>query len=110
MERHWAEDEDERSSERKSDLQAQPDTLDNDFHSIESSIAGEAGDTQDLSDIEDATEESVEELAASGQAMEASAVEGLEDAADHPERPVHTHEDYGRPDEDLPPKQEDDAA
>jgi hypothetical protein len=30
-------------------------------------------------------------------------VEGIEDAADHPERPVHTHLDYGRPDDDLPP-------
>jgi hypothetical protein len=29
-------------------------------------------------------------------------VEGVEDAADHPERPTHTHNDYGRPD-DFPP-------
>jgi hypothetical protein len=38
----------------------------------------------------------------SDQALEAARVEGLEDAADHPERPVHTHVEYGRPD-DLPP-------
>jgi hypothetical protein len=29
-------------------------------------------------------------------------VDGVEDAADHPERPVHTHQEYGHPD-DLPP-------
>jgi hypothetical protein len=36
------------------------------------------------------------------QALEADIVDGVEDAADHPERPVHTHLEYGRPD-DLPP-------
>jgi hypothetical protein len=35
--------------------------------------------------------------------MEAGTVDGVEDAADHPERPVHTHIEYGRPD-DLPPR------
>ena len=76
---------------------------------VERSIAGEAGDTQDLSPVEDVNEESVEELAASGQALEASVVDGVEDAADHPERPVHTHEDYGRPD-DVPPRRKDHVA
>jgi hypothetical protein len=33
------------------------------------------------------------------QALEAGIVDGLEDAADRPERPVHTHLEYGRPDE-----------
>ena len=33
----------------------------------------------------------------------------VEDAADHPERPVHTHEEYGRPD-DVPPQRRDDEA
>jgi hypothetical protein len=32
-------------------------------------------------------------------------VEGSEDAADHPQRPTHTHVEYPRP-EDLPPKQD----
>jgi hypothetical protein len=36
-------------------------------------------------------------------------VEGVEAAADPPERPVHTHEEYGRPD-DAPPKRNRDAA
>jgi hypothetical protein len=51
----------------------------------------------------------VEDLAASGQSSEASTVEGIEDAADHPERPVHTHEDYGHP-EDVPPRKREDVA
>jgi hypothetical protein len=110
MKRDSAENEDARSPERKSDLQAQLETFGNDPQSTESSIAGEAGDSQGLSNVAEATEESVEELAASGQALEAAAVEGLEDAADHPGRPVHTHEEYGRPDDVLPRRQEDDAA
>jgi hypothetical protein len=44
----------------------------------------------------------VAELADTDQALEAASVDGIEDAADHPERPTHTHEEYGRPD-DLPP-------
>jgi hypothetical protein len=65
--------------------------------------AGQSGDLQQLSKIEDAADESVEELAESDQALEAATVEGIEDAADHPERPVHTHIEYGRPD-DRPPQ------
>ena len=30
--------------------------------------------------------------------MEAASVEGIEDAADHPERPVRTREEYSHPD------------
>ena len=58
---------------------------------------GQSGDTQGLSPIADEADESVEELADSGQGYEAEAVEGVEDADGHPERPVHTHEDQGRP-------------
>lgn len=54
---------------------------------------GQSGDTQGLSEVADAADESVEELADTGQAYEAEVIEGVEDAADHPERPVHTHED-----------------
>ncbi|MGH9643778.1 MAG: hypothetical protein ACRD3Q_15320 [Terriglobales bacterium] len=102
-------DRDERSPERKRDARPNANLHDKDQQPIEDSIAGEAGDTQDLSPVEDVNEESVQELAASGQAMEAAAIEGVEDAADHPERPVHTHEEYGRPD-DVPPERKDDAA
>jgi hypothetical protein len=83
--------------------------LEEDSQPVEHSIAGEAGDTQDLSPVEEVSDESVEELAASGQALEASVVEGVEDAADHPERPAHTHQEYGRPD-DVPPQRNEDAA
>jgi hypothetical protein len=51
---------------------------------------------------EDVDNESVEELEETDQALEAATVKGLEDAADHRERPAHTHMEYGRPD-DLPP-------
>ena len=100
--------EEERSPERRQAAGSRPGAKENRLP-IESSIAGEAGDTQDLSDVEEANEESVENLAASGQALEASVVDGIEDAADHPERPVHTHDEYGRS-EDIPPRRTDDAA
>ena len=58
---------------------------------------GQSGDTQGLSPIADEADESVEELADNGQDYEAEAVGGVEDAADHPERPVQTHEDQRRP-------------
>jgi hypothetical protein len=58
---------------------------------------GQSGDTQGLSPIADAAEESVEELSDTGQAYEADAIEGVEDAADHPERSVRSHEDLARP-------------
>jgi hypothetical protein len=100
---------DERSPERKGDLEARPDELGSDPRQVGVDSAGQSGDPQRLSTIEDANEESVEELAETDQAIEAAAVEGVEDAADHPERPVHTHEEYGRPD-DIPPNNRDDEA
>ena len=110
MRRHSSKEQDERLRERKGDLEAAPDDIANDVQSLESSTAGLAGDGQDLSDVEEANDESVEELAASGQALEASVVEGVEDAAAHPERPVHTHEGYGRPDDVIPRDPDEDAA
>jgi hypothetical protein len=71
--------------------------------------AGQSGDSQRLSRVANASESSVEELADDDQAIEAAAVDGVEDAADHPERPTHTHEEYGRPD-DVPPRRRDDEA
>ena len=61
-----------------------------------SDSAGQSGDAQGLSQIADADEESVRELAETDQMYEAETVEGLEDAADHPERPVQTRENKGR--------------
>ena len=51
-----------------------------------------SGDEQGLSSIEDAADESVQELADEGQAYEADVIDGVEDAADHPEQPVRSHE------------------
>lgn len=100
----------ERSPELKGDLEARADDLGTDPRQVGAESAGQSGDPQELSIVEEANEESVEELADTDQAIEAAAVEGVEDAADHPERPTHTHEEYGRPD-DLPPnRKRDDAA
>ena len=88
----------------RGDNEARLDELGTDPGQVGPGSAGQSGDMQRLSDIEDASEESVEELADTDQAWEAAAVEGLEDAADHPERPVHTHVEYGRPDDLRPGK------
>ncbi len=90
----------------RGDEQAQPDDLGHDPGQVGPDSAGQSGDSQRLSSIADAADESVQELADSDQALEAGIVEGVEDAADHPERPVHTHLEYGRPD-DLPPRDPD---
>ena len=82
--------------------EAAPDELGRDPREAGPESAGQSGDPQRLSTVEDADNESVVELADDDQAIEAATVEGVEDAADHPERPVHTHNEYGRPD-DLPP-------
>ena len=90
----------------RGDEQAQPDELGHDPGQVGPDSAGQSGDSQRLSSVADAADESVQELAEDDQALEAVIVEGVEDAADHPERPVHTHLEYGRPD-DLPPRDAD---
>ena len=82
--------------------EAAPDELGKDPREVGPESAGQSGDSQRLSVVEDADNESVEALADDDQAIEAARVEGVEDAANHPERPAHTHNEYGRPD-DLPP-------
>lgn len=82
--------------------EAAPDELGTDPRQVGPDSAGQSGDPQRLSTIADTDNESVEELADTDQALEAARVEGLEDAAEHPERPTHTHNEYGHPD-DLPP-------
>ena len=91
-----------KSDRRAEENEARKDELGNDTHEVGAESAGQAGGVQRLSIEEDADNESVEELSEASQAIEAARVEGSEDAADHPERPVHTHNEYGRPD-DLPP-------
>lgn len=91
----------------RGDEQAQLDELGDDPGQVGPTSGGQSGDSQSLSSVADAADESVQELADSDQALEAGIVEGVEDAADHPERPVHTHLEYGRPD-DVPPGTESD--
>ena len=52
----------------------------------------QSGDTQGLSNVEQANSESVEELAADGQAFEAEAESGVEDADDPDVHEVKTRE------------------
>jgi hypothetical protein len=69
-----------------------------------SESGGQSGDTQDLSTESEAADESVEELVEDDQPYEAGVVEGVEDAGNHPERPVRSHEDPRPAHEDeLPP-------
>ena len=49
---------------------------------------GQSGDAQGLSKAVEAAEESVRELAAAGQDYEAQILKGVEDATDHPGKPV----------------------
>jgi|SRR5580765_432024 uncharacterized protein YbjQ (UPF0145 family) len=66
--------------------------------------AGQSGDLQGLSDVPGADSESVEELIEEGQALEADAVAGVEDAPDADTREVHVHE---RPEDDVPEEYKD---
>lgn len=99
---------DERSPERKKDLEAQLDELGTDPREVGSESAGQSGVPQRLSIVEDASDESVDELEEEGQNLEAASLEGDEDAAGHPERPTHTHKEYGDPG-DIPPRRRDDV-
>ena len=76
--------------------EAQTDEPGSDRDEAYSDSAGQSGDAQGLSQIADADEESVGELAETDQAYEAGTVDGLEDAADHPERAVRTRENKVR--------------
>jgi hypothetical protein len=57
------------------------------------------GDLQGLPNVEGADSESVDELLEEGNAFEAEVVTGVEDAEDHDEREVRTHE---VPEDDVP--------
>jgi hypothetical protein len=109
MAEHNKDKSDERSPELKDDLAAQLDELGTDPTQVGPRSAGQTASSLGLSAEPEATEDSVEGLSDTDQGLEAAAVEGLEDAADHPERPTHTHEEYGNP-EDSPPRRRDDAA
>jgi hypothetical protein len=71
--------------------------------------AGQSGDVQQISDVPDADSESVAELQEEGNAFEASAVEGVEDAESPDVSEVTTREvpeddvpeEYRNPDRDV---------
>ncbi len=91
-------------SDRHADNEAQLDELGKDPAQVGSDSAGQSGDPAGLSSTEDANEESVDELAETDQAYEANAVLGVEEAADRPEKEVHTHTgDRYRREDDIPP-------
>ena len=75
------------------DNESQTDEVGDDSGQAGPDSGGQSGDTQGLSEVADAADESVEALADTGQTYEAEIIEGVEDAADHPERPVYSHED-----------------
>ena len=91
--------------ERNRDNEARLDELGDDPGQVGSDSAGQSGDAQGLSPIEEANEESVEELSDTDQAYDADVVQGVEDAGDHPEREVRSHQDRNyRQDDDIPPE------
>ncbi len=61
--------------------------------------AGQSGDLQGLSETAGADSESVEELVEEGQALEAEAISGVEDAPDADTREVRVRQ---RPEDDVP--------
>jgi hypothetical protein len=69
-----------------------------------SDAAGQSGDTEGLSEVATADSESVEELEEEGQAFEAEAVSGVENALDPDEGEVTTHE---VPEDDVPREYDD---
>jgi hypothetical protein len=72
--------------------EAAPDEQGYDPGQVGPDSGGQSGDTQGLSGIAGVGSESIEELASDDQAFEASFVDGVAEAGNHPEQPVHTHE------------------
>jgi hypothetical protein len=82
----------QRDPELKGDNQARLDELGGDPAEIGPDSAGQSGGSEGLSDMQEASDESVEELAGEGQGFESDVLAGSEYAADHPEKPLPTHE------------------
>ncbi|MGB8010211.1 MAG: hypothetical protein WCF68_01245 [Terriglobales bacterium] len=68
-------------------------------HELGPNSAGQSGDLQGISDVADADSESVKELVEQGNAFEADAVEGVENAKDPDVAEVTTRE---VPEDDVP--------
>jgi hypothetical protein len=92
-----------RANERR-DRDAELEEFDPESGQIGPESGGQSGDTQGLDPDSEAAQDSVEELAEDDQAFEAGVIEGVEEAGDHPERPVRIREDR-RPahESELPP-------
>jgi hypothetical protein len=92
-----------KANERRN-REAKLDELGSDPGQVGPESAGQSGDTQGLSGESESADESVEQLAEDDQTYEAEVVEGVEDAGDHPERPVRSHEDRRpAPGNQIPP-------
>jgi hypothetical protein len=96
-----------RKAIKRSETEAELDEIGADPGQVGPESGGQSGDTQGLAEISEAAAESVESLAEDDQAYEAEVVDGVEDAGDHPERPVRSREDR-RPahESELPPDPE----
>ena len=94
-----------RRADERRDRDAELDELGSDPGQVGPESGGQSGDAQDLEGDTEAADESVEQLSEDDQAYEAGVIEGVEDAGDHPERPVRSHEDR-RPvhESELPPE------
>lgn len=80
------------STKRVREKDEMVDTLLPGFQRASAPSGKQAGDLQGLSDVEGADSESVDELLDEGNAFEADAVRGVEEADNADEREVHTHE------------------
>jgi hypothetical protein len=93
-----------RANERR-DREAELDELGSDPAQVGPESAGQSGDAQGLDSRSEAAPESEAQLAEDDQPYEAEVVEGVEEAGDHPERPVRSHEDRRpRHESELPPE------
>jgi hypothetical protein len=92
------------SRKKRKNSEAELDELGTDPGQVGPESGGQSGDTQGLAEVSEAVSESVENLAEDDQAYEAEVVDGVEEAGDHPEKPVRSHEDR-RPahESELPP-------
>jgi hypothetical protein len=93
-----------RKANERRDREAELVEPDSDSEQADSESGEQSGDMQGLDTDGDAADQSVEELAEDGQPYEAGVVEGVEDASEHPEHPVRSHQDP-RPahESELPP-------
>lgn len=86
-------------SSKKKRIVPLPDDNEREERGLGPDSAGQSGDLQGLSEVADADSESVEELIEEGQALEAEAIEGVEDAPDADVKEVRVHD---RPEDDVP--------